>query len=121
MRRFDIVKKYLQFVPDFDIYKYCPSYFGLDDRNKYNYKECGSDCPPCKECWSEESEVNNEILLEFVKKLYENNKIKIKKLHEKESELLKTMQELCPHKNIEEMEDFYMDYAKCKDCGKIIE
>jgi len=119
MRKFDIVKKYLKFVPDFDIYKYCPSYFGLKDWD--NQEECGYDSSPCKECWSEESEVNNEILLEFVKKLYENNKIKIKKLHEKESELLKTMQELCPHKNIEEMEDFYMDYAKCKDCGKIIE
>ena len=130
MRRFDVVKKYLKFIPDFDIYKYCPSHFGLDDRNKYNYKECGQESPPCKECWNDESEVDNEKLLSFIRMLYENNKIKIRELHKKERELLDSIQELCPHKNTYTYsDDTYMLWnpgdedkivKKCKDCGKIL-
>ena len=131
MTRFDVVKKYLKFVPDFDIYKYCPSYFGLDDRNKYNYKECGQESPPCKECWSDESEVDNEKLLSFIRRLYDNNKEEIKKLHKKNNELLDAIQELCPHKNVYAYdENKYVPWfdkdeeekiiKKCEDCGKIL-
>jgi len=128
MRKFDIVKKYLKFVPDFDIYKYCPSYFGLDDIDcsKYTNRE-----EICKTCWEQESEEDNEKLLEFIGRLYRDNIKEVKKLHEKESELLKAMQELCPHKNTYKYNNNeYMPWfdedekdkiiTKCKDCGKIL-
>ena len=128
MRKFDIITNYLKFVPDFDIYKYCPSYFGLDDINcsKYTNRE-----EICKTCWEQESEVNNEIILSALWKLYNVNKNEIKVLYDKEKEILKEIQELCPHKNIYIYND--NEYApwfdkdeeekiikKCKDCGKIL-
>jgi len=64
-------------------------------------------------------------------KLYYVNKNEIKVLYDKEKEILKEIQELCPHKNIYIYND--NEYApwfdkdeeekiikKCKDCGKIL-
>jgi len=63
---------------------------------------------------------NNELLMESWKE-YNSIKQQIKELHKEKGKILDSIQALCPHKNIEKVEDFYMDYAKCKDCGKIIE
>jgi len=128
MRKFDIVKKYLKFIPDFDIYKYCPIYFGLDDIDcsKYTNRE-----EICKTCWEQESKVNNEKILEFLRRLHRDNIKEVKKLHEKNNELLEVMKELCTHKNTYiYIDDEYMPWnsgdedkviKKCKDCEKIIE
>ena len=128
MRKFDIIKKYLKFVPDFDIYKYCPSFFGLDDIDcsKYTNRE-----EICKTCWEQESEIDNEKILEFIRRLHRDNIKEVKKLHEKNNELLEVMKELCTHKNTYiYIDDEYMPWnpgdedkviKKCKDCGKIIE
>ena len=128
MRKFDIIKKYLKFVPDFDIYKYCPSFFGLDDIDcsKYTNRE-----EICKTCWEQESEIDNEKILEFIRRLHRDNIKEVKKLHEKNNELLEAMKELCTHKNTYiYIDDEYMPWnpgdedkiiKECKDCGKIIE
>ena len=126
MRKFDIVKNYLHFVPDFDIYKCCPSYFGLEDMNdcgKYINRE-----DICKTCWEQESNKNE---LSVLWELYNLNNRQIKELHKKERLILDSIQELCPHKNVDTYnDDTYMPWnpeydedrivKKCKDCGKIL-
>jgi hypothetical protein len=121
MNKIDIVNKhFINLINDFHETNYCPSYFELEDNDDFH--KCGSGY--CEVCWEQEAEENKDNILKALWKLYDFNNSKIKVLHEKERNLLDKIQELCPHKNTEIIEEHewpdYSRYFKCKDCGKIL-
>jgi len=44
----------------------------------------------------------------------------IRTLQKEQSMLLEQIQDICPHENVDEIEDYYEEYLKCNDCGKIL-
>lgn len=130
MRKIDIVKNYEESLNknnEVIIEDYCPEDFDLPDveDEKCSYKTNEDNC---EKCWNEELSI--EKILEFLKNKQEKVRTDIKNLHKRDRKLLDKIQELCPHKNTNFIDDedlilwgFEKEEdrtIKCEDCGAIL-